>query len=353
LAIFVLTIALIIGLVFCAAPFLVQRIASMAEKRIGKANKPNAVALRYALKNICSLKLLHNISRLCALIVGVILTVCSIFVSVRGQMKNFEVMFNADYVIFNSTDACYGKAQDCESTENVYRAYVNQASLGIVISADDASVCADWLKFDDQPKGNEAFISSGIARSNDLGVGDSVCVTLGGVEYELVVSRIVSAGSNYIGINCEDMGIPYNMLLVQGKSDALRAELLSELSEATASELAPIAEVDTIFEQYLDAVDIYIDAVKILLIVLVVFSLIGITDVFYESLRARREEFELYRISGMTRQEVRTMKASELTVTVILGLAIGIFAFIITAFAVNLGMTARGMEFFLAIISLF
>ena len=143
------------------------------------------------------------------------------------------------------------------------------------------------------------------------------------------------------------------MLLVQGKSDALRSELLSELSEATASELAPIAEVDTIFEQYLDAVDIYIDAVKILLIVLVVFSLIGITDVFYESLRARREEFELYRISGMTRQEVRTMKASELTVTVILGLVIGIFAFIITAFAVNLGMTARGMEFFLGIISLF
>ncbi len=353
LVMFVFTIAFIVCLIFFASPFLVQRIACAAEKRMGKARKPAAIAFRYALKNICSLKLLHNIARLCTLIVATILTVGMVFASVYGQIKNLESIFDADYVIFNSTDACYGKAQTCESADGVYRAYVNQTSLGLVLSADEADAYADWLKFDAQPNGNEAVISSGIARANNIGVGDSLCVALGGVEYEFVVSHIVSAGSNYIGINCKDMGIQYNILLVQGKSNVLNADLLGELSKATASELAPIAEVDTLLEQFIDVVDIYIDAGKILLFVLVVFSLIGMADVFYESLRARREEFELYRISGMTRREIRLMKASELTVTVLLGLFIGIGAFVIAAFAVNIGMTARGMEIFLGILSLF
>ena len=165
-----------------------------------------------------------------------------------------------------------------------------------------------------------------------------------GVKFEFEVVKIANVCANYLAINCEDVGIPYNMLLVKGKEGVSKATLLNDLCQATASELAPISEVNTLLGRFISAVQTYIDAGKILLVVFIIFSLIGMIDISYESLRARREEFELYRLAGMSRKDLRRMKIAELTVTVLFGLAIGLVAFVIAAFVVNRGLSSRGLE---------
>ena len=349
---FVFAIVVIIALTFYAIPFLINRIFKALEKRIKKVQSPTFIALRYALKNICSVKLLHNIARLCALIVIIILMVCLVFASVRVQIENYENIFNADYAVLNATDNCYQKTKTCPSAESVYRAYVVQTDWGLFLSADDPSVYADWLQVDRQPTGDEAIISVGVAHAHDLKVGDTFCMTLAGVECEFVVSQIVRASSCFVAVNCEDMNIPYNTLLVDGKDGISSAELLGDLSQTTASELAPISKIDSLLARFLDAIQMYMDAGMVLLVVFVTFSLIGMIDVFYESLRARREEFGLYLLAGMRRRDLRLMKIFELTITVLFGLAIGLGAFVLCAFAVNRGMSARGMEVFISILSL-
>jgi ABC-type antimicrobial peptide transport system permease subunit len=351
LTVFIFTIAAIVALVFCLIPLVVKRIVSAIEKRMRGAKKPASIAFQYALKNVCSLKLLHNIARLCALIVMIILTVCLIFASVSGQLKNFRHMFDADYIVFNATDSCYEKTQTCQSADAVYRAYVEQTSWCTLVSADDPTVYADGLKIDRQPIGNEAVVSIGIAHTHNLKIGDTFPMILGGVEYEFVVSQITRVPSGYIAVNCQDMNIPYNMLLVKGKDDVAPADLLGDLSQTTASELAPLAEVGSLLEKFIDAIQMYKDSGKILLLVFVVFSLIGMIDIFYESLRARREEFGLYRLAGMEQRQLCLMKVLELTITLLFGIVIGLGAFVLVALAVNRGMTARGMEIFLGIFS--
>lgn len=352
LTVFVIAMLAIIALVFCAVPFLVERVSKAFEKRIQKAKKPTSVALRYAFKNICSVKLLHNIARLCALIVLIVLTVYLVFAGVHAQVKDFEHVFNADYVVLNATDSCYQKTQACQSAKNVYRAYMAQTDWGLFLSSDDTSGYADWMMLDCQPTGNEAVISIGVADTHDLKVGDTLPIIVFGAEYELVVSKILYAACNVIVVDCEDVGIPYNMLLVEGQDGITSAELLGDLSQTTASELAPIAEADSLLERFIGAIQMYMDAGKILLVVFICFSLIGMVDVFYESLRARREEFELYRLAGMEKRELRLMKVSELTITILLGVMIGLGAFVISAFVVNRGLSARGMEVFINILSL-
>lgn len=350
---FIISMAAIIALIFVATPILIRRIASAIERRMRNVNKPSSIALRYALKNICSLKLLHNIVRLFALILAIILTVSMILICVCGQIKEQRHVFNADYVVFNATDNCYQKAQACQSTQAVYRAYLMPADIGTVVSADDPLVYADWFNIDRQANGNEAIVSSGISNARDLKVGDTFAVDLGGTEYEFVVSQIKKSASNYIAINCDDVGIPHNMLLVKGKDGVPSAELLGELSQATASELAPIVEAGDLLERFINAVQTYVDSVKILLVVFVFFSLIGMIDISYESLRARREEFELYRLAGMEKRELRLMKVFEFTISMLFGIVIGLGAFAIWAFAVNRGMSAYGMEVLLGILSWF
>ena len=352
LTVFIITIAAIVTLIFWSAPVVVQGFAVSVEKRMKNVKRSSAIVLRYALKNICSLRLLHNIVRLCALIVMIVLTVCLVFVSVTGQVRCYSNIFNADYIVLNATDGCYQKTKTCQSTKAVWRAYMSQTDWGIVISADDISVFADWFEMDDLPSGNEIVVSRGIADTNDLRIGETLDLKLNGVKYEFIVSKIVSTPAGYLAINCQDMDIPYNMLLVEGKDGVSSAELLGDLSQTTTSELAAFIEADTLLERFVDAIHIYMDSGKILLLVFVVFSLIGIVDISYESLRARREEFALYRLAGMKRRDLRLMKAFEFTITMVLGLLMGLGAFVISAFAVNRGMSSRGMEIFISILSL-
>lgn len=352
LTVFIITIAAIVTLIFWSAPLVVLRFASTIEKRMKNVKRDSAIALRYALKNICSLRLLHNIVRLCALIVMIVLTVCLVFASVAGQVKCFANIFNADYMVLNATDSCYQKTKTCQSAKAVWRAYMTQTDWGIVFSADDASVYADWFGMDELPSGNEIIVSLGIADTHNLKTGDTLHLKLNGIKYEFLVSQIISAPTGYLAINCKDMDISYNMLLVEGKDGISSTELLGDLSQTTASELAPIVEADTLLGRLIDAIQIYMDSGKILLLVFVIFSLIGMIDISYESLRVRREEFGLYRLTGMKRGDLRLMKIAELTVSVLFGLVIGLGAFVISAFAVNRGMSSRGMEVFVSILSL-
>ena len=344
LVVFVFALGALVALVFATTPIVIRGVASAWEKKYKRSQKSSAIALRYALKNVCSLKLLHNIARLCALIVIIVLVIGIVFISVGAQVQNFNHIFEADYTVLNATERAYQKTQTCQSAQTVYRAYMTQSSWGMVVSADDLSAFAEWMTVDRQLKGNEIIVSRGTAHTHDLKVGDTLAMDLEGVKFEFEVVKIANVCANYLAINCEDVGIPYNMLLVKGKEGVSKATLLNDLSQATASELAPISEVNTLLGRFISAVQTYIDAGKILLVVFIIFSLIGMIDISYESLRARREEFELYRLAGMSRKDLRRMKIAELTVTVLFGLAIGLVAFVIAAFVVNRGLSSRGLE---------
>ncbi len=345
LVLYVVTVAAVVALIFLATPMLLRWITSAMERCMKDTQKPFAIAFRYALKNIRSLKLLHNIARLCALIVTIILTIGLVFACAEGCFT-VATDLDADYAVLNATDRCYQKTQSCESVDAVYRSYLDQCKMGSVISADDFSVFGDSLSIESELTGNQAVISAGIAHRTNIKVGDHFWLEHNGMVYELVIVEIARVGANFIAVNCEDIGMPYNMLLVKGKDGITQAELLADLSQATSSELASIVSIESLFEQLIRTMETYVNAGKILLYVFLTFALIGVIDTFYESLRARREEFGFYRLAGMNQGNLRFMKVSELAVTVMIGVLVGIGAFIISAFAVNRGMSGKGVEVF-------
>ena len=341
---YVITMAAIITLIFWVVPPLVRLLSAFLLRLVKGRREQAAIALRYALKNLCSLKLLQNIIRLVALIVTIVFTAVILFLSVEGQIIEFSNVYQADYVVFNATASCYEKTNTCESVERVYYAYLNQSSWGTVFSADDPSVYSDWMEIDRVLEGNEAIVTKGLAHAHDIRLGDTVGVELDGREHDFVIVEIKDVAANYLAINCDGAGIPYNMLLVRGKDGVSSSELLGDLSKTTASELAPIGKPNALLERFISSVVVYMDAGKILLFVLVLFSVIGMLDISYESLRARREEFALYRLAGMRGRGVRLLQTLELLTAVVFGCTIGLFGFTLSALALNVGMNARGIE---------
>ena len=351
--IYAVIIGALVAWILLATPMILRGIARSADRKLQNARGSAVLSFRYALKNICSMNLLHNIARLCALVVSIMLTIALVFTCANGWMKAWQHVFCADFAIANATDRCYEKAQSCESAELVSRSYMGLSEYGAVLSADDLSVYGDFLCIDQQPTGNEAIISAGVAHSLDIRKGDRFVLEIDGAEYELVVADVKWEGLNYIALNCEDLGIPYNMLLVTGRDGVSSAELLADLSEVTSTELAAITSAESLMEQRVRVMQTYVNSGTVLLCVFSGFSLIGISNIVYESLRSRREEFGYYRIAGMSRKSLRQMKLWELAITLALGALIGCLTFLVVAVAVNRGMSGVGAEIFLGIRLLF
>lgn len=343
---YVATLIVLVACIFLVIPHLLRCLGAVASKRIKGRLKPSAIAFRYALKNVCSLKLFQNITRLVALIVGLVLTIALVFICLQGHISLIENAYEADYAVLNATDSCYEKLLSCEEAESVYRFYLTQTDLTTIVSADDVSAFSESFAIDRMPIGNEAIINKGMAHMLDLKIGEIFSISLDGQEYELVVADIEKSGMNYIAINCEDLGIPYNMILVKGRETVSQADLIGALSEATSTELAAIVSVESLLENLIDSMGVYTSAGKILLFIFVVFSLIGVIDALYESARARREEFGLYCFAGMSQRTLKRLKRSEIAIAIVFGIVIGIVAFVISAFAANRGFTGRGMELF-------
>ncbi len=245
------------------------------------------------------------------------------------------------------------KTRACKSVNAVYRFYFRQSALGTVVSSDDPNAYGDWLPTEQHPEGKQAIVSAGIAHMHDLKEGDDFLISLDGTVYELELLEIADVSVNCVVLNCEDLGIPYNALLVEGGADVSSDELLADLSETTASELAFVSTVDALVEEKSDFIESYIDAGRILLFIFFIFSLIGVANTFCETLRTRKTEFDLYRLAGMCRANVRLMQTEELVFSILVGGLVGVGAFLISAVALDKGMNAYGSEVFLGIKSLF
>ena len=91
----------------------------------------------------------------------------------------------------------------------------------------------------------------------------------------------------------------------------------------------------------------------LILIMLVVFSLIGMIDTLYESYRARKSEFTLYENSGMSKRTVRKMKFFEVSIAIAFGFTFGCFTFLISSFGTNSAFYQFGLETFINFFKLF
>lgn len=342
-SVYCMQITVIVLFLFVAVPPLLQRFAGLCDRLLVRTRSNVGLSLRYAVKNTASLKMLHNISMLCALATLTALTIGFLLVTFDMKVDGFSRIVRADYVVHNATDRCYEKIQSCEGAEEINQFYMNTVDSMLVISMQNASACSPTMDIKQLPSGNQAVLSEGIARRLDVRVGETLNLELDGAQYTFTVSDIAQTGIGFIVINCEAIGIPYNSILVKGEEGVSRAALLSALSEATATELAPIQSANTLFAYISDAVETFMRAGAILFSVLGVFFVIGMLDALYECMRARREDFGLYYLAGFSKRQLLLMRVWEIVIPIVFGIVIGILVSVISLISLNRGVAKFGI----------
>ena len=336
---------------FVAMPALIKRLTkkinALSEKRFFTTYRLRRTPLRYAVKNIFSVKILHNISRLVALLTCILLTSSLLIVASFGNTQATYLFFNGDYVVVNATESCAEKVSQCESVQDSVRIFLGETDSARIASADSVSVFSKTLKMERLPQGNQAFLASGWAKQHALKVGDGFTLTIDGREVELIVAEIIQSGMSIVLFDCEHFGIPYNMMVLSGADGVSQGALLQDVTDKIALELATVIPLESLFEDKLVTVHICLKLGVAFLVTVAVFACVGMLDNLYESYRARRDEFGLYACSGMSKKEIRRMKGWEIVWTFGCGIALGVIGFVVMSFACNACFHAFGFETFL------
>jgi hypothetical protein len=327
--------------------WLARRWYASFEQRFAREYRLRKTALRYAVKNIFSVKILHNISRLVSVLSAIVLTACLLVVSAFGNVESTKNFFNGDYILMNATESCQDKVAQCASVENSVRIYFSEHGGTRMVSAESLSGLSSEIAITKLPKGNEAVIGSGEAKMRSLKVGDNFTRTIDGRRMDFVIVEVVQSGVPFVLFDCEYFDMPYNIMVVQGADNVSQGELLQDLTDKTALELAVVLTMDDLFEEKFATTGICLNLGLIFLLIITIFASVGILDNLYESYRARKEEFDLYAYSGMSRWEIQRMKTWEVVLTFGVGIALGIVGFALLSIGCNACFYTFGFETFL------
>ena len=343
----VLMIALMILAAFFAVPVLIRGLMKLINGWAEKNARQKNYSLLYAVKNVFSVKILHNTALLVVISVSTMLSLGMVIVGGWGSVEYSRLALNGDYAILNSTSSCYEKVLGSESVDSVHSVYVgtmseNNVSFFNAFSADDIKVFWDELNVDRLPRDDQAVLSEVLAAMLELKVGDHFSPEILGRSITLEVAEITDSTFGYVLFDSEYFGIPQNTLILEAKDGYSNAEVLEEVTGEIALEMASVIPLDEIFGEKTKNVSVFLESGKLLLIVLAIFITVGMLDNLFESYRARSEDCGLFMLSGMKKSQIAKMKFFEFLITFTFGLILGILLMLVLSSAIDSMMWGYG-----------
>ena len=335
-------------LAFLVTSPLLKRITSavikLSERKIGtsRSSSPSAT---YAVKNLYSVSALHNVCRLIALVLSIILCILLIIGGAVDYSQSHKKILKSDYVMLGGTSRCYEKAIESEVVEDIEKAYLNvgyheNGAYTCMVSVTDTAVLADFMGVDTLPTGNGAYIAYSQSKMFSLDVGDTFVIG----EEEFEVEGILSTSFPVVVFDASSVGVDYNMMIPLAASGVSEEQMLDRLSLALADEVAIIAVSGDFLSSKYEAFDRFVNCGTLLLPFIVIFALIGIFNTLGECYRSRKEEFELYFVAGMSHKNVGLMKLCEILLVFGFGIVIGTITFAIALPVFREAMFSMGFD---------
>lgn len=304
-----------------------------------KTPRENQAILLYAFKNLRSCKNYHNISRLMVLLLAINVMTMSACIGASSLPREFNNLLDADYGVMYAGEAVENALQTSPLVEDVTHFFFSKIDFGSstgnkIMAVENYAIMDPHYKPAHAPKGDEIAVSTVVADYFRLKVGDSIEGEIDGHKYTFVVSEIFTGKSTVVFVDMDYcQGLAYNTILVSVKEGVTLSDLKADiLSDATVSTAIVMPMEDYAVLLFRDA-DFYIKCCLVMCLGLLFFSIVGLCNIYFETYRARKSEYDLYCIAGMTPVQVRKMKAYEVLILVGVSLtcALVLCAFLIEA----------------------
>ncbi len=294
-------------------------------------NKRFDVTTRYAFKNIQKTTTLSNLTVLMGTLTISIACIVLMIMCFSVSMEQCRTLIKGDYMVMYAPDTSIEALRNSDkvsSVESLYREQSPMPEVGVrrydIYSATDSSLFQGLFHLDELPQKNEAYVFGLFAERIGVEIGETFTIRIGDKTFELVYAKSLPVNTNGIVVNSEYLGLPYNYTIVQAKEGVSDEELYDEMQSILSHEGALVLNVNQINDFFIDSNSYSYYCCLFLLIVVLLFSAIGIMDNIASSYRSRREQFTCYALAGMSKQNLRKMKGTELATTIFCGIIIGL-----------------------------
>ena len=304
-------------------------------------------------KNVYASHSLRHTGRLVCILAIILSTIGFAIFSVNDQVDMVENVFLCDYVAIGADEECDGLVREDESVTAAFRiglftdAETENGTGVICISADEGSLpyINEGLGMDALPSGGEAFVSIGVSKVCEAGVGDEITVFFGGECFTFTVARVLGVKSNFVFINAEHIGGKNDKLAIVANGDYTKDEQHLALSSVLYPRGAGFVEFDDVINESTEFAKTLIAYMELILGIAVLTTLIGVTNLVFSQHNARSHEFSVLRLSGFTRGRVLLLEVSETIVTIALAVLVAIPGAYLLSAMLDLVLNSFGADF--------
>ncbi|MCQ2602548.1 MAG: ABC transporter permease, partial [Clostridia bacterium] len=281
-------------------------------------NKKLSVTWRYAIKNASKVDSLASTSSVVALLIVVMFAVSVVYAYSAKSVVHDTNYFVGDYLVENLTESGINSLYDSENIDAVYGVFFDTANrvdddfTYIMISANSVDAIAPHLHFDTMPEGNEVYMCKELALHAGLEMGDTIEVTMRGLQYDFVYAGNIAAGGSRVFFNYVDMGFAPTCYEVIGANGVSAETVKDSIASALVFENATIVPATALTKEAVDVAERYVVCIEFIATFLLIFSLVGIIDNIVSSYRSRRDEFACFMSAGMNNKNIKNLKASEI-----------------------------------------
>jgi len=300
---------LVIRFVYVFVPVIIRFLANTAGNILIKLKKSRGDAILLS-RSFANRFALRHVSRLVTILIALLFSVNLCRASLGNVMSTLEDLVVADIAVVGVGESYTDEIRNDKAVDSVTQIGVFKGTelpygytmTSISLSGDIDGCINDELMPSKLPKGNEAVISTGIAEFCGLSKGDPLTVKIKGTEYTLTVSEIISSGISVLFIDADGLGIGHDAVCFNfseaAKNDAeLKNEFLSKLEANGATTVEP----KYLFGTTASTAKGFISLLEYATAASVVLALVGCLNSLAAFYASRRREFEILRLSGMSR----------------------------------------------------
>ena len=309
----------------------------------------------YALKNIANQTALQNAIRLVAFILPVIALTCGVLHGESKKLDKLSELFIADYIAVNSNESSLPALQECDTVDEVIPIYTTVATAtdgrGFnLLSVQDPMAVTDYVRPSQMPTGNQAVVNRAYADFYGVDVGDEVVVTIEGVDYTLVISEVTNCNVLIMFVDVTAFpSLSYNAYALRTAPDVSLGQLRQSLSGSPTLLTTAILPRETYSLRIYSGMQIYINVITFVIVLLTLFSIVGLADNAIEIDMYRRAEFTLYDSMGITGGTLKKLRLYEIAFMAIAALYMALLIYAVLCCVMHMLFKGYLMNFFLYI----
>ncbi len=338
-------------LLFSATPYLLRRLAAACVRLHERSTRPRPSAF-LILRSLKNHPTATHASRLLAVLLAIMSTLTVCRQSAVEQIELLQNMFAADTVAVGLSDPLAARLEAHPAVDGIMRVrYVpdaelngKQSTLAIAASGELEDCLHESLLPKQALQADEAVISVGVAKMLNIGVGDTVTVTVKGVPTTYTVSELQPITTTLLLLppQSTDVNDPVCIRFCDTATDAQIAEVYALLETNGVITTSPDKLIGTLPYTVAGFLNLLNGAMLASLAV----SAAGIANLLAGQYRARAKEREMLAVCGMKKRHIKLTYALELSILLLFAAALALVSTALFCTIINRVLGANGMVLF-------